>query len=347
MINLKNNLKIVSIIIGTLIGAGFASGKEIYLFFAQYGLYGIIGLLISNFLIGLIIYKTFLIIKKFNITNYSDFLNILFGKNKFKNIFIFFINAFLLFSFFIMICGFNSYFYQEFKIPKVFTCFIICFLSFKIFSKNISNILNINFLLIPFLIFFIIIFGLLDFQNINIINYYLNLENNNLFYCLIKSILYTSYNCLILMPILISLNKFLKNKKQFFTIGLSIFMILFTLSIIIFSFIILIDNAEAIDIPVIFSIKKFSILQQIIYNCIIGIAIFTSAISSGFGFIKNVNLNKIQLFIICSFPILLLNINFSFLLNIIFNIFGYIGLIQIIFILLKNFNKTGINILMF
>ena len=29
----KNNIKIISIIIGTLIGAGFASGKEIYTFF--------------------------------------------------------------------------------------------------------------------------------------------------------------------------------------------------------------------------------------------------------------------------------------------------------------------------
>lgn len=30
-------LKILFVIIGTIIGAGFASGKEIYLFFAKYG----------------------------------------------------------------------------------------------------------------------------------------------------------------------------------------------------------------------------------------------------------------------------------------------------------------------
>ena len=36
---MKNVLKIVFVIIGTTIGAGFASGQEIYLFFNKYGNY--------------------------------------------------------------------------------------------------------------------------------------------------------------------------------------------------------------------------------------------------------------------------------------------------------------------
>ena len=34
---MKNIIKIVFVIIGTLVGAGFASGKEIYSFFFIYG----------------------------------------------------------------------------------------------------------------------------------------------------------------------------------------------------------------------------------------------------------------------------------------------------------------------
>ena len=37
----KNIMKIVFVIIGTMIGAGFASGQEIYLFFFSYGLEGV------------------------------------------------------------------------------------------------------------------------------------------------------------------------------------------------------------------------------------------------------------------------------------------------------------------
>ena len=34
----KDIMKIVFVIIGTMIGAGFASGQEIYLFFFSYGI---------------------------------------------------------------------------------------------------------------------------------------------------------------------------------------------------------------------------------------------------------------------------------------------------------------------
>ena len=55
---MKNVLKVVFVIIGTIIGAGFASGKEIYLFFYKYGTLGILGIIISGGLTGFIIYKT-------------------------------------------------------------------------------------------------------------------------------------------------------------------------------------------------------------------------------------------------------------------------------------------------
>ena len=40
---MKNSLKVVFVIIGTLIGAGFASGKEVYIFFNKYGSLGLLG----------------------------------------------------------------------------------------------------------------------------------------------------------------------------------------------------------------------------------------------------------------------------------------------------------------
>ena len=67
---MKNIIKIILVIIGTSIGAGFASGKEIYVFFTQYGKIGIIGMAISSILLGLVIFITLQCIKKFNITNY-------------------------------------------------------------------------------------------------------------------------------------------------------------------------------------------------------------------------------------------------------------------------------------
>ena len=68
-------LKVVFVIIGTLIGAGFASGQEIYTFFFSYGIKGILGIIISSTIIGLTIYKTFKIIEKNNIKKGQEYKN--------------------------------------------------------------------------------------------------------------------------------------------------------------------------------------------------------------------------------------------------------------------------------
>ena len=69
-----NIVKAVSVIIGTIIGAGFASGKEIYIFFGQYGKFGIIGAIVSATLTGVIIYSTIAITKKLQIKSNNEFL---------------------------------------------------------------------------------------------------------------------------------------------------------------------------------------------------------------------------------------------------------------------------------
>ena len=67
---LKNILTIAMVIIGSIIGAGFASGQEINSFFYKYGIIGILGIIISIILIILIIYKVFLNYKEKIINKY-------------------------------------------------------------------------------------------------------------------------------------------------------------------------------------------------------------------------------------------------------------------------------------
>ena len=107
---MKNILKILFVIIGTLVGAGFASGKEIYLFFFEYGIKGILGVFVSSSIIAITIYKVLKICYENKITNYEDFCKHLGFKNM-SNI----VHIFLLITFFIMISGFSSFLKQEYK----------------------------------------------------------------------------------------------------------------------------------------------------------------------------------------------------------------------------------------
>ena len=71
---MKEIISIVLVIIGALVGAGFASGQEIYSFFYLYGINGLFGIIIMCILMTLLIYKILKIINIMNIDNYNDFL---------------------------------------------------------------------------------------------------------------------------------------------------------------------------------------------------------------------------------------------------------------------------------
>ncbi|HZG73426.1 MAG TPA: hypothetical protein VEY51_17960, partial [Chondromyces sp.] len=50
MKNWYGGFQVAAVYIGTIIGAGFATGKEIVEFFSQYGLYGLFGMLFGGYL---------------------------------------------------------------------------------------------------------------------------------------------------------------------------------------------------------------------------------------------------------------------------------------------------------
>lgn len=152
-----NIIKIVFVIIGTIVGAGFASGQEIYTFFFSFGKKGIIGMIISSCIIGIIIYKTLNIIKNENIENYKEFLDCIIKNKKIINIINSIINVFFLITFYIMIAGFGAYLNQEYKINKIIGSSILAIICFGIFKTNLKGFVKTNEILIPILIGFLTI----------------------------------------------------------------------------------------------------------------------------------------------------------------------------------------------
>ena len=145
-------ISITLVIIGALIGAGFASGQEIYTFFFSYGINGILGIVISSSIIGFTIYKTFKIVEKNNIKNYKDFLNFFIKNEKIKELINSVINIFILVSFYIMIAGFGAYLEQEINLNSFIGSSILAILCVILFRTNINGIVKINEILIPILI---------------------------------------------------------------------------------------------------------------------------------------------------------------------------------------------------
>lgn len=333
---MKNVLKVVFVIIGTLIGAGFASGQEVYLFFFSYGMKGLIGILISSIIIGVVIYSTFNILNKYKINTYKDFLNILIPKNtKLKIIANFIINIFILITFFIMIAGFGAYFEQEIGINRLVGSLVLAIITFIVFMTSIKGVVKVNELLVPILIGFIFIIGIISIKDTHI----LNLENyvirTNYTNFALSAVLYSSYNSILLIPVLITLNNYVKNKKQIFYISFISAIVTILLSVIIFLLLVRVDvDISKLEMPVVYVVSNIFKILRYIYGVIILGSIFTTAISLGVSFLQNTAKNKkgyTQIAIImCIASVIISKFGFSNLVSLLYPIFGYLGLIQIL-----------------
>lgn len=258
----------ILVIVGTIIGAGFASGKEIYTFFVVHGQYGLLGLILSVFIISLIIYKTLKIIITYNISSYSTFINTISPRLPFIDaVFCNIINIFLLISFIVMVAGFSAYFSQQYSLPHMFGALIITSLSFITLSKNIDGIIKINKFFIPCLIFIIILLGLKNLDKFNTFCFNYNYTQYN---WIISSIIYASYNLIVIFPLLISLRNQIRNLHTAKIIAVNVCSILFLISLILFYLLNLyFAQIKTLDLPTIYISAKFGLFYKYSFSIVI------------------------------------------------------------------------------
>ncbi len=335
---------VVFFVIGALIGAGFASGQEIYAFFYKYGVNGLLGLIICSILTGFVIYKTFRILlnSNRNIDNYENFLNIIINKKtKFIKIINLIINISLLITFFVMISGFGAYFEQEFRINKIIGATILAIICFVVFMTDIKGVTKTNSVVVPILILCILIIGIFNLKNldINLIGKNLDCQINGSKW-IWQSIIYCSYNMLLLIPVLVSIKNYIKSEKQIKYISIFCGLIVFILALNVYMLLVKVDiDFSLIEMPAVYVISKNYSVLRFVYGIIILLSIFTTAISVGIGFLDNIVKNKSYFpqfaAIMCITSVIISNFGFSNLVNFSFPIFGYLGLIQMFLISFK------------
>ncbi len=307
-------------------------GQEIYSFFFIYGKLGILGIIVSSMLFGIIIYKTLILSKKYKLDNYNELLDKIIKNNKLKIFIKFIINIFLIASFYIMIAGFSAYFSQQFNINKIFSSIILLVLCYFTFNKNVDRIIKMSTILIPIIILILILFGVKNINNIT------NIKTNTNIAWLFNAIIYTSYNSITLIGLTGTMNKYLKNRKECIMVAFCSTAIICSLALIIYF--LLINVKESVEIPMLYVSEVFGGIYKYLYNIIILIAIFTTAISEGYTFLENISTNNIKKykiinFIMCFSAIPISLLGFANLVNTIYPIFGVIGLIQIASIIIK------------
>ena len=332
---MKKILKAVFVIIGTLIGAGFASGQEIYIFFYQYGVNGILGIIISSLLLGFVTYKVLCICQENELANYKSFLKRIIKKEKYLEIFNTIMNIFIIITFYIMIAGFGAYFEQQLGIHFFIGSMILALICYFVFLKDVSGLIKVSQYIVPLLIGSLFIVGIcvIDSENILEISHYVS--KNTSWKWILDSVLYGSYNTILLIPVLIALRNLVNNKKEIGIISILTTILIMVLSFIVYFILTKVDvDIKNLEMPAIYVVSKISPIFEYIYGFIILSSILTTSISLGTSLLENIAHSKKKYkqyaTLICISAVLVSNIGFSNLVNLLYPIFGYIGLIQII-----------------
>lgn len=338
----KNWIKIASIYVGTVIGAGFASGREIIEFFGVYGLKGIVGIIISGFLFSVL--GSLLLIKIYNnrISDFNQLAALVFGRR--LGFIIDTLIAFSLYTgFSVMISGSGAIFKEELGLSYNIGILIMVTCSFVVFLFSLEGLSFINSLLVPLLIigiifttFYLNIREEYNFSNIEGVS--LTKKGN----FLTSSLLYLGSNSLIIIVVFSSLLPMINDKKTAILGGLTGGIVLSILGIsILISMLIYYNEVSNLDIPMLKICDYIGENYRKLYAIILWIAMFTTALANGFGFMNRITnekgkLLKIALFCICAVP--LAKAGFSNLVGVLYPIFGFIGFTVMVGVLLKGYN---------
>ena len=343
--NFSNILKIALTYTTTVLGAGFISGKELMSFFVCYGSLGLFGVCISGVLFSLVAYSVMKIIYQNKIEGYKSFSNFVFGK-RWAFIFQIVTCAFLLVIFSAMISAGGQVFFDVFNFgfSRFFWCIIFGLICLITLFTEVNGFVKINTLLGPFIIVGGIIIGVLiffDFGKTPQIDFFIFEETHNVsFNFVLSAVIYTAYNIITAIAVIISLKKFIKSKCVMnFSGGVGGIMIGIlgiAMSLPIFKNY---NNLLNSSMPIFDMVKQCQFLKWV-YIVILIISIFTTAIASLFSLINNFQKTKENSFIkvfLVIWGILMAQIGFSNFVELVYPFFGLFGFLQIILILYKAF----------
>lgn len=343
--NKLSTYKIATAYIGTVVGAGFASGQELLQFFVVFGYKGLIGLLFVTGLFMFFGYKIMSCGKMLKSSSHEVIIQYTCGKIL-GTALDFIITFFLFGSLSAMIAGSGALFNQIFHIPLLIGSLFMTLLTMVTVITGIKGVINSISFVVPFL--------LISTVSICIASFFFSPKTTDaLIPASLKAgalmqnwwwsaILYISYNIILSVAILGSLGANAKNntaiKQGSILGGLGL-----GISAIAIFFAIFGSNTTVlhVEIPMIYVAGSLSASVQMIYFFALIAGIYTTAVGSLYGFVARISEKEsISKFLVISLALLSLlasQMGFSTLVKYLYPFIGYSGIAFLICLLfLKN-----------
>ena len=248
--------------------------------------------------------------------------------------------TFTFICFCIMISAIGSYAEEQFDFTFWFGAIFAAIICFILFLFKFKGLEKINNFLVPFILIGTALIGInqYDIQFLEFEGYVLkeSIFMNN---WILSAILYAGYNSILLIPILVELKNYNLKTKDVWLLSVLVVLILGISGVLIYRAInVYFPDILSKELPTLFMAKLCGNVTGYYYGIIILFAIFTTAFSSGYAFLrmgKEENYIRNTL-LICVLGVFLARIGFSDLINFFFPLFGYLGILQVLIISFVN-----------
>jgi uncharacterized membrane protein YkvI len=339
--------QIAAVFIGTIVGAGLASGQEIRQFFTEYGYRGFGGILICCLIYIVIGFMITSISLKYNLKSYTELINLVLRPKIFASFTDGITSLFLLSGAAIILAGSGALIHQYFGVSKWIGILLMAVVSLLVLLRDTKGLIEINSFIVPSLIIVIItIFTMYIFFNKDVVSLSFvksvpHYKTNWIF----SSLLYSGFNILGCSGVIVPLSAEIKNKKSMLWGIIMGALVLTGLTFMINLLLLLnVPYIFKYEIPLLYISHRFGNLIQIVLVCIIWLEMFSTEVSDVYSVGKAItqifNISyKTAVILIILIAIPISQVGFVNLISVIYPAFGVISLlfmIECVYFYLKN-----------
>jgi len=332
--------------IGTVVGSGFATGQEILQFFTIHYMWGTIGIIFSTLLFIWLGTKMMLFSNQLGAYSYQQLNQALFGKylGSFINLIVFIV---LFGTTAVMLSGTGAIFQEQLGLSYQLGIIVTILLSFLVIIKGLKGIFVVNSLVVPTMLLFslLVLFHISNnalFKEVFKITPFfadgLNLES---WKWLTGALTYVAFNLTMAQAVLVPMGKEICDRKIlrwggiFGGLGLGFMLLIGHLGIFT-----MMPGAMALEIPMAHVIKQFGLITLGLFLLVVYGEVFTTLIGNVFGLTRQIQSmidlpEKWLIIMILLVSFVISQIGFSSLVQLLYPIFGLLGMVLLLFIAIK------------
>lgn len=334
---MRQGFSLAFVYIGLVIGAGFASGREIMEYFNLPSGTDHSGIVLATFLFVAVAY---LILRRAylgNLTTCHQYLSAVAGR--LAPAMKWFLFLYLFCGFFTMLSGCGALLFQSYMLPPLFGILFLSGICFLVLSFDLKGIVALNSFLVPCMILgiFYICFSAAIFGTTQVFAYQ-GISGS----ILLSALCYVSYNTVSAPSVLVPLQKGISRRSiriaalvGGFSLGLLVLIIWASQSLFF-------DALWESELPMLKLAAMAGRTEKKVYTGVLLMSILTTAVSQGFGILQTFPLTSKKhrvrgAGVLCLLAIPFALIDFSVLVRYLYGFFGIVGLVWMGWIFVEYF----------